>query len=144
MKDIHEYDDIIALPHPESASHPRMSLLERAAQFSPFAALSGYDDAVKETARLTDEKTVLSEEELEQLNQKFALLMPHIKERPEVTLTRFVADEKKSGGRYLTETVRIRRLDLIHRLLITVAGQKISLDDIADLQIESRKTEPFE
>jgi hypothetical protein len=70
--------------------------------------------------------------------------MPHIKERPEVTLTRFAADEKKSGGRYLTETVRIRRLDLIHRLLITVAGQKISLDDIADLQIESRKTEPFE
>lgn len=144
MKDIHEYDDIIALPHPESASHPRMSLLERAAQFSPFAALSGYDDAVKETARLTDEKTVLSEEELAQLNQKFALLMPHIKERPEVTLTRFVADEKKTGGRYLTETVRIRRLDLILRLLITVEGQKISLDDIADLQIESRKTEPFE
>ena len=100
------YADIIGLPHWDSPTHPRMSLLERAAQFSPFAALSGYDDAVKETARLTDEKTVLSEEELAQLNQKFALLMPHIKERPEVTLTRFAADEKKTGGRYLTETVR--------------------------------------
>lgn len=144
MKDIHEYDDIIALPHPESASHPRMSLLERAAQFSPFAALSGYEEAVKETARLTDEKTVLSEEELAQLNQKFALLMPKIKERPAVTLTRFVADEKKTGGRYLTETVRIRRLDPVHRLLITDDGRRISFDDIADLQNESLKTEPFE
>ena len=144
MKDIHEYDDIISLPHPDSAFHPRMSLLERAAQFSPFAALTGYDDAVKETARLTDEKIVLSEEELKQLNIKFTLLMPHIKERPEVTLTRFIADEKKSGGRYLTETVRIRRLNPVKRILITEDNRKISLDDITDLQNEFLKTEPFE
>ena len=96
------YGDIIDLPHYQSATRPHMSLYDRAAQFSPFAALTGYDDMVKEEARLTDDMREVSEVELEDLNRKLAMISEAIEKRehPPVTVTYFIPDERKSGGRY--------------------------------------------
>ena len=96
MKD--QYDDIINLPHHVSKTRPQMSMVDRAAQFSPFAALTGYDAAIKETGRLTDEKVNLSEEEKEALDRKQQILMEWLGDHPALTITFFVPDEKKSGG----------------------------------------------
>ena len=93
-----KYRDIINLPHKQSTKRPHMSLLDRAAQFAPFAALTGYDDAVKETARLTDEKIEMSEENLNVLNMKYQILVDRLDEEHEVVFTYFIPDGNKSGG----------------------------------------------
>ena len=121
-----KYEDIINLPHHVSKTRPQMSMLERAAQFSPFAALNGYDDAVKETGRLTDERIELGDEERD--------LQEIIADRPEITVTFFVPDEKKSGGSYTAITGNLKRVDLYERLLVLTDGKKIPLDDIADIK----------
>ena len=105
------YNDIINLPHHVSATRPQMSMMDRAAQFSPFAALTGYDAAIKETGRLTDEKIELGEEELSILNMKFQLLMDSLDEEPEVHITYFKPDDRKAGGAYLTASGTVKKID---------------------------------
>ena len=95
------YDDIINLPHPTSTKHPRMPMSDRAAIFSPFAALTGHAAAIQETARLTDQRIELDEDTKAELDRKQKILMDYIADQPEVTITWFCPDEKKSGGAYV-------------------------------------------
>lgn len=110
-----------------------MSMSDRAAQFSPFAALTGYDDAVNETARLTERKIELDEEQLQRLDQKFRMITDAAAEYPEVMFTYFVQDEKKTGGRYVELTDVIRKVDEANRLIITRTGIKISMKDVLNI-----------
>lgn len=132
----HEYDDIIDLPHHVSATRPRMSMIDRAAQFSPFAALTGYDAAIKETGRLTDERIELSEERRAALDRKQQILLDNLADQPEVSVTYFVPDERKSGGAYVTVTGRVKKVDDYQRLLVLTDGTKIPLDEILDMESE--------
>ena len=109
------YDDIINLPHPTSAKHPRMPLSDRAAQFAPFAALSGHSAALVETARLTDQRMELDEDARAALDSKQQLLLERIKERPEITVTWFQPDAKKDGGRYIVSTGRLKRIQDVYK-----------------------------
>ena len=129
-----QYEDIIHLPHPVSKTRPQMPMSDRAAQFSPFAALTGYDAAIRETARLTDKKLVLDEETCALLDRKQQYLFEIIAEKPEITVTYFVPDERKDGGSYVTVTGKLRRIDLCARLLVLIDGRNIPLDDIAGLE----------
>ena len=104
------YDDIISLPHPTSAKHPRMPLSDRAAQFSPFAALSGHGAAIAETARLTDRRIELDEDTRAMLDLKQQILADRIAERPEISVVWFRPDEKKDGGQYVTTVGQLKRL----------------------------------
>lgn len=130
------YEDIINLTHHVSMTRPQMSILDRAAQFSPFAALTGYDAAIKETGRLTDEKMELDEDTRAVLDMKQAYLMEMIDEQPEISVTYFVPDEKKSGGVYVSVTGNLKRFDEYERLLILTDGKKIPMDDIADIECD--------
>ena len=131
-----EYSDIINLPHHVSKSRPQMSMLDRAAQFSPFAALTGYDAAIKETGRLTDEKIELDEDTKAALDMKQAYLIEMIDEQPEITIIYFLPDAKKAGGAYVTVTGNLKRFDEYECLLILTNGKKIPMDDIADIECE--------
>lgn len=131
-----QYEDIIHLPHPVSKTRPQMPMSDRAAQFSPFAALTGYDAAIRETARLTDKKLVLDEETCALLDRKQQYLCEIIAEKPEITVTYFMPDERKDGGSYVTVTGKLRRIDFCGRLLVLSDGRSIPLDDIADLESE--------
>lgn len=131
---MNNYDDIINLPHHVSATRPQMSMIDRAAQFSPFAALTGYDAAIKETGRLTDEKIEIDEDTKASLDMKQAHLMEIIDEQPEISITYFLPDTKKSGGAYVTVTGNLKRFDEYERLLILTNGKKIPMDDIADIE----------
>ena len=128
------YEDIINLPHHVSSTRPQMSMLDRAAQFSPFAALTGYDAAIKETGRLTDEKIELDEDTKAALDMKQAYLIEMIDEQPEISITYFLPDTNKSGGAYVTVTGNLKRFDEYERLLILTDGKKIPMDDIADIE----------
>ena len=130
------YDDIINLPHPTSAKHPRMPLSDRAAQFAPFAALSGHSAALVETARLTDQRMELDEDARAALDSKQQLLLERIKERPEITATWFQPDEKKDGGRYIVSTGRLKRIHEAEQVLILTDGLKIPIGDIIELESE--------
>ena len=129
-QDEHLYDDIINMPHHVSVKHPHMSMQDRAAQFSPFSALTGHGDAVKETARLTDEKYELTEDEISELNEKLNFLAEHAEERPEITVEYFVPDERKSGGAYIIVTGNFRRIDEYSQSVIFTTGEEILIDDI--------------
>lgn len=133
-RDMHRYDDIIHLPHHQSGTRPHMSLHDRAAQFSPFAALTGYDTAVEEAARLTEQKLELSEEEKAAIGAKLTEIKEHIKERPEVTVTYFVPDERKAGGTYVTVTGTVRRIDEFERVVVMQDQSRVGIDDIIVLQ----------
>ena len=128
------YEDIINLPHHVSKTRPQMSMLDRAAQFSPFAALTGYDAAIKETGRLTDERIEMDEDRKAALDMKQAYLIEMIDEQPEISVTFFLPDTKKSGGAYVTVTGNLKRFDEYERLLILMDGKKIPMDDIADIE----------
>ncbi len=130
-RDMHRYDDIIHLPHHQSGTRPHMTLHDRAAQFSPFAALTGYDAAVEEAARLTEQKMELSEEEKAAIGAKLTEIKEHIKERPEVTVTYFVPDERKAGGTYVTVIGIVRRIDDFERVVVMQDQSRIRIDDIA-------------
>ncbi|MBQ6568955.1 MAG: hypothetical protein IJL87_01720 [Clostridia bacterium] len=130
-----DYSDIIDLPHPTSASHPRMSRRSRAAQFSPFAALTGYDDAIDETARYTDSKGFLNEDSKAILDFKLSQIADRIQGAPQITVEYFKPDEKKSGGAYVRHTGCIKKIDSIGRLLVFKDGTEIPLDDIFDMEI---------
>ena len=143
-KDFSRYEDMLDMLHPSSSSHPRMSIRNRAAQFAPFAALTGYEAAIQETARLTDEKIELNEDQRELLDEKLLYLKEHLKEKPEVTITYFKADEKKEGGAYLTERGIIKKIDLYTHTIVLQddeADEKIAIEDILDLQSDLHMTE---
>ena len=129
-----KYDDIIHLVHPTSSRHPRMSMADRAAQFSPFAALTGHGAAVLETARLTDQKTELSEDAKALLDQKQRILAEHITEHPEITVTWFQPDEKKPGGKYLTVVGELNKVDRVEQALLLTDGTRIPLEDVTDIR----------
>ena len=129
-----DYSDIIDHPHYVSKTRPQMSELERAAQFSPFAALTGYDAAISETGRLTDEKIELGEETKAVLDMKQQYLLDMISDQPEITVTYFIPDTKKSGGAYVSVTGNLKRIDEYERLMLLTTGEKIPLDDIMDIE----------
>ena len=129
------YDDIIDLPHPTSERHPRMPMVNRAAQFSPFAALTGYDAAVKETARLTDAKVELTEEEKSILDAKLQMLADRIASQPTVKFTYFKPDQKKAGGAYLTVSGIVKKIDGLTGDIVLTNGQRIRIENILDIQI---------
>ena len=125
------YDDIIRLPHHVSQNHPQMPLRDRAAQFAPFAALTGYEAAVGETARLTSERREMDAQEAEELNRRLATLIAHLPDRPEATIEYFVPDNRKSGGAYVTVTGRVRHISVPERTLLMEDGTVIPLDDVS-------------
>ena len=127
-KDPHRYDDMLDLPRHISLNRRHMTKAERAAQFSPFKALSGYEDEVSDTARQTEEKRLLGEAEEEEINHILHDLQGQ--DRPLITVTYFIPDEKKEGGQYVTETVCLRRIDMIKNVLVTADKKEISLDDV--------------
>ena len=132
------YNDIINLPHHVSATRPQMSMMDRAAQFSPFAALTGYDAAIKETGRLTDEKIELGEEELSILNMKFQLLMDSLDEEPEVHITYFKPDDRKAGSAYLTASGTVKKIDDFERIIFMENGTKIPMDDVLSIELPTK------
>lgn len=135
-KRIGRYDDIIHLPHPTSATHPRMSLYDRAAQFSPFAALTGHDAAIRETVRLTDEKVELDEDVTARLDEEMRVIQEQLKKkRPvAVTITYFEPDEKKSGGTYVSCSGNVKRVDEYERAVVMEDGLVIHVERIVSLQ----------
>lgn len=130
---MNNYDDIINLPHHISAKHPRLSKEQRAAQFAPFAALTGYGDAIKETARITEDRIELDEEEKKKIDNKILELKNKITEKPKVTITFFVPDIKKSGGEYVTIIGNLKKIDEYNKLLILEDKKKISIKEIIEI-----------
>lgn len=146
------YEDMLDLPHPVSSTHPQMPLANRAAQFSPFAALTGYDDQIQEAARLTDEKIELSQEEKVRLNEKLRLIQAQIDARsgdpaakkPAVSVTCFRQDVRKTGGRYVTLSGIVKKIDPYTGSIIFYApngvsqGESIRIDDILKISFPIR------
>ena len=134
---MNKYDDIIDLPHHVSKTRKPMSLYNRAAQFAPFAALTGYDDAIEETARLTETKVELSDELKNDLNQKINFIKNNIKVHPEITIKYFVRDNKKSGGIYKSLTSIIKKVDDFNKCLIFADNTNVCFDDIISITWQS-------
>lgn len=130
----HKYDNIINLPHHTSTKQPRMSAIGRAAQFSPFAALTGYDAAVNETARLTDQRIELDEYEKAALDDRLRFLQENFGEAQEVTITYFAPDKLKDGGVYLEETGVVRKMKPFERIIELESGVSISIDEIISME----------
>ena len=130
MEDWQKYADIIDMEHPEPRTHPRMSSADRAAQFAPFAALTGYDAMVAETSRLTGSRIELDEEQRLSLDETLADIVERITAHPLVRVVHFVPDKRKNGGSYVTSEDRIRNVELPDRRLILKGGRTISFDDI--------------
>ena len=128
------YDDIVGLPHPTSRRHPRMPIRERAAIFSPFAALSGHGAAIAETARLTERRMELDEDTRAELDRRQAILLEHMDEQPEITVTWFQPDERKDGGAYLTATGRLKKFRELERILLLTDGTEIPLQNVVALE----------
>lgn len=124
------YDDIINLPHHVSSKRPQMPILERAAQFLPFSALTGYEDAVKETARLTDTRIELEESEKDLLNTKVHVLLDNLATEPKVKIIYFLPDGRKSGGKYISKIGTVKKIDLYNRQIKLEDETAIPLDDI--------------
>lgn len=132
-KDEHRYDDIINMPHHQSATHPHMSMMDRAAQFSPFAALTGHEDAIKETARLVDRRIELDEDILCKLDEQLQLIRANIEKHPSVVITYFLSDERKEGGTYVTVSESVKKIDEYEQVIILQNGTRISMGDIVDI-----------
>ena len=130
------YDDILHLPHHVSEKHPPMSRLDRAAQFSPFAALTGYEAAVEETARLTDRRIELDEGEKEAIDQRLTLVQERLPVPTEVTITYFIPDKKKAGGAYVNISGTVKKIDDYERMVILRDGTNIPIDDILHINGE--------
>lgn len=132
----HEYDDIINLPHHVSKHHPQMSMMNRAAQFAPFAAVAGHDAAIREEGRLTDEWIEMGEYGFGELNRKMELLQSGISSQPTVTIDYFLPDEHKSGGSYKTISDQVKRIDDYERVIEMSDGQKVPIDSIRNMTIK--------
>ena len=137
-----KYDDIINLPHHVSKVHPQMGMINRAAQFAPFAALSGYEDALDETARLTDAEIELSEGSIQEINDKLRFLAEHLSDHIEATILYFVPDAKKAGGRYLSITGEIKKVKAFEQEIEMMDGTIIAIARI--LTIDSDAFSRFE
>jgi len=130
------YDDIIDLPHHVSQKHPRMSMLNRAAQFSPFAALTGYDAAIQESACQTERKVELGEDAKAEISEKLRYLRDIEAEHPIVTLTYFIPDARKEGGEYVSLTAKVKRIDEFCQAVLLTDGGSIPIDDILEVNCE--------
>jgi hypothetical protein len=128
------YEDIINLPHHVSTRHPQMSMMNRAAQFAPFAALTGHSAAIEETARLTESQQELADEDSEILNQKMAYLREAINEHPTISITYFEPDKRKSGGRYMSIEGQLQNIDDYNQTIVLKNGEAIPLKSILDIQ----------
>ena len=124
------YDDLLDLPHHVSVVHPHMSLYDRAAQFAPFKALTGYEDDVEETARLTDARMELDEERIEQLDARLQLLEEHLAEAPTVSITYFVPDARKGGGSYETVSGIVKKIDTVRRVIVLRDVREVAIGDV--------------
>lgn len=131
---MNNYDDIINLPHYEPKHHPRMSMMSRAAQFAPFAALTGHSDAIQETARFTDDLHDLDESKIDELNRKMELLRSHLQEQPIITITYFQNDEKKNGGQYCINTSKLLKINEEEGVLVFENGKSIVIHTIFDIE----------
>ena len=130
------YDDIIGLPHHVSSRHPRLPMSNRAAQFAPFAALTGFDGVISETGRLTDRFIPLDEDQKEAIDQRLDILKDRIKEKPEASFTFFVPDEKKEGGSYRSASGIVKKIDDIERRITLTDGTRIDIDYLYSLSGE--------
>ena len=128
-----KYNEIMGLPHHVSTTRPQMPMSDRAAQFAPFAALTGYDAAIKETGRLTVERIELDVEALSALDMKYQLLMEALDEAPEVTITYFQPDERKAGGKYVSAVGAVKKIDDFERRITMQDGAKIPMDDVLSI-----------
>lgn len=137
------YDDIIHLPHHVSKRHPQMSLYNRAAQFAPFAALTGYEEAIIETARLTAPKVDMMEDNQQLLDRKLALLSRSLREQPTVSITYFQPDKKKSGGQYLTITGVIKSIRDSERVILMADDKRVSIDTIISIDGDIFSSEEY-
>lgn len=131
-----KYKDIINLPHYQSKRRSRMSMIDRAAQFSPFAALTGHNDAIIETARLTDRKIELDEGTKSILNEKIQMISDYLSENPTVTFTHFEPDIKKDGGAYLKTTGIVKKIDDYNKEIYLTDGTMISIEHIYEIESE--------
>ena len=131
-----KYNEIMGLPHHVSKTRPQMPMSDRAAQFAPFAALTGYDAAIKETGRLTDERIELDVEALSALDMKYQLLMEANDEAPEVTITYCQPDERKAGGKYVSAVGAVKKIDDFERRITMQDGAKIPMDDVLSIEGE--------
>ena len=129
-----DYSDIINLPHHESRNHPQMPMEARAAQFAPFAALTGYDAVIHETARLTDRQVELDVYDNERLNRIFLELMDSLEKHPVVAVSYFKPDEHKAGGAYMTVSGKLKKIDTYEQIMKMEDGTVIPIDNIMDLQ----------
>ena len=129
-----KYDDTIHLPHHVSSTRPHMPMRDRAAQFMPFRALTGYEDAVREAARLTEERIELTEEERSVLDGKLQKLVDALPDHPAVTLTYFLPDKRKAGGTYVTASGWLKKIDDLAGVLLLTGGERIVIEDIVDIQ----------
>ena len=134
--DLHNYDDIINLPHHVSPNRRRMSNVERGAQFSPFAALTGYEAAVEEAARLTDGKKELTEEMKAIIDAKIQAISEHPDAEPEVTITYFKPDERKEGGAYVRVTGAVKEIDRIGKTIVLTGNTRIPMEQIREIEAE--------
>ena len=134
MRMNNRYDEIMELPHHVSKTRPQMPMSDRAAQFAPFAALTGYDSAIKETGRLTGERIELDEEALTALDRKYQLLMDTLDDEPEVTIIYFQPDARKAGGQYVSATGTVKKVDTFGRRILLQDGTRIPLDSVYDLR----------
>ncbi len=128
------YDDIISLPHHESAKHPKMPALDRAAQFMPFAALTGHNAAVMETERLTDSRMELDEMKKEELNEHLQFIKEQLLQKPQISITYFLPDTQKNGGAYLTITGTVRKIEQTRHQVIMENGTVIPMNDIYEIK----------
>lgn len=135
-KDAHRYDDIINLPHHVSKKHPRMSLTDRAAQFAPFAALTGHEDAILETARLTEEAPELDESSRQILDMRLRLIREQLADRPDIRFTVFMPDEKKHGGAYVAIAGKVKKIDDHEAKIILEDGRFVRAMDIVAIEGE--------
>ncbi|MBR2240803.1 MAG: hypothetical protein IJ890_05440 [Clostridia bacterium] len=136
MNGVEKYKDIINLPHHVSKKHPQMSLEARAAQFAPFAALTGYGDAVKETARLTSDRKEINEEEKESLDIKLQIIQELISTKPQISITYFVPDNRKKGGEYVTVSDKVRKIDRYNQVIILENMKEIPILEIIEMSGE--------
>jgi len=130
MADKFPYEDIINIPRHISKTHPQASMADRAARFSPFAAISGYEEMVKEAARVTQERIEITDATKELLNEKLNMIAEFLNEEHEITITYFEPDKKKSGGAYISTTGVVKRIDELKRIVVMKNNKKIKIDDV--------------
>ena len=130
-----QYDDIVHLPHHVSSTRPRMSAIDRAAQFSPFAALTGYDTSIKESARLTDARIELDDSQKEEISEKLRLVTGQLD--AEIKITYFLPDTKKTGGKYVLAAGAVKKVDEYERMIIMGDGKQIPIDEVIDVDCDA-------